>query len=214
MGSADGEDLEAELGAPGEPRPQVAGIASAGVSGVAGQEPADGEAGLIEERCGRGNELSGCGSVHGNLLGVGGGSARSPCTPPASGRPTAAPKPTGSRPTRTVPLPGSMLGHRHCERVPGRGGGRSYALAVKPSASLPNRSHGSEQKGVLGESTTVDERVRIAPRHRDGSPDHLTGRGLFDAPGPPARWESVSIWVGLAGQRLFRQESGLNARSK
>ena len=72
-----------------------------------------------------------------------------------------------------------------------------YALAVKPSASLPNGSHGREQKGVLGESTTADERIRIAPRHRDGSPDRPYGprpsrrsrsagpmRGCFDSGSP------------------------------
>jgi hypothetical protein len=54
-----GEGLQADLGTPGEPSPQVAGVAGAGVARVAGQEPADGKAGFVEQRWTR-DELGGC----------------------------------------------------------------------------------------------------------------------------------------------------------
>ena len=55
-----GEGLQADLGAPGEPSSQVAGVAGAGVARVAGQEPADGEAGLVIQRGGDRYELGRC----------------------------------------------------------------------------------------------------------------------------------------------------------
>ncbi len=67
VGTPDSEDLETDVGAPGEPGPHIAGVAGPGVAGVAGQEPADREPGLVEERSGGRKELGGCGSLHGNL---------------------------------------------------------------------------------------------------------------------------------------------------
>lgn len=73
---------------------------------------------------------------------------------------------------------------RQYERLPRRCRRRGYA-PIATLVVLSNRSHDGEQHGALG-ATTVDERVRIAPRHRDNPPDHPYGAGRPSAVRPPA----------------------------
>jgi hypothetical protein len=53
VGAPDDEDLELRFGTPAEPGPQVGGVASPGGAGVASQETADRQTGLVEQRWAR-----------------------------------------------------------------------------------------------------------------------------------------------------------------
>jgi hypothetical protein len=59
VAAAHGEGRKLVLVAPGEPLPQVAGVADPGRTGVAGQEPGDGELRFVEQRRDNGDDGGG-----------------------------------------------------------------------------------------------------------------------------------------------------------